>query len=45
MAQKTEFQVFGTHAFPVVGDLDFFLSTLLDLNLNSCRSRIDCVLD
>ena len=45
MAQKTELQVGASHALTIVRDLDLFLSTLFDLDLNSGCSGVDCVLN
>ena len=45
MAEIAQIQIGNTHALAVVCDLDFFLSTLFDLDLNSGCSGVDSVLD
>ena len=43
MTEVAHGQIVGPHAFTVVCNLDFFLSTLFDLDLNSGGSGIDSV--
>ena len=44
MTEVAQIQIGGSHALTVVCDLDFFLSTLFNLDLNSGCSGVDCVL-